>query len=104
MSSRIQTGGNYASAILSDVLAELTSDKQREQLSMRFGEDVILLSENYNKLPVFMSRKADYTDLQSENQIQVCSTLPCLQLPSTSSFMKNILTSFLMISFRRCSC
>ena len=59
------------SAILSDVLAELTSDKQREQLSMRFGEDVILLSENYNKLPVFMSRKADYTDLQSENQIQV---------------------------------
>ena len=59
------------SAILSDVLAELTSDKQREQLSIRFGEDVILLSENYNKLPMFMSRKADYTDLQSENQIQM---------------------------------
>ena len=59
------------SAILSDVLAELTSDEQREQLSARFGEDVILLSENYNKLPVFMSKKAEYTDLQSENQIQV---------------------------------
>ena len=59
------------SAILSDVLAELTSDKQREQLSARFGEDVILLSESYNKLPVFMSKKAEYTDLQSENQIQV---------------------------------
>jgi HD domain len=62
------------SAILSDVLAELTSAKQREQLSTRFGEDVIRLSESYNKLPVFMSRKAEYTDLQSENQIQVeCS-------------------------------
>ena len=59
------------SAILSDVLAELKSDEQREQLSARFGEDVILLSENYNKLPVFMSKKAEYTDLQSENQIQV---------------------------------
>lgn len=59
------------SAILSDVLAELTSDKQREQLSMRFGEDVIQLSEKYNKLPMFMSRKADYNDLQSENQIQM---------------------------------
>ena len=59
------------SAILSDVLAELTSDKQREQLAARFGEDVILLSENYNKVPVFMSRKAEYTDLQSELQIQV---------------------------------
>ena len=63
------------SAILSDVLAELTSTKQREQLSTRFGEDVILLSEKYNKLPVFMSRKAEYTDLQSENQIQVPSPL-----------------------------
>lgn len=72
------------SAILSDVLAELTSDKQREQLSARFGEDVILLSENYNKLPVFMSKKAEYTDLQSENQIQVHYASPYLEVLSKS--------------------
>lgn len=59
------------SAILSDVMSELTSDKQREQLSVRFGEDVVNLSEKYNRLPVFMSRKAEYTDEKSENQIQV---------------------------------
>jgi hypothetical protein len=68
------------SAILSDVLAELTSDKQREQLSARFGEDVILLSENYNRLPVFMSKKAEYTDLQSENQIQVDDASPYFEV------------------------
>jgi hypothetical protein len=69
------------SAILSDVMSELTSDKQREQLSVRFGEDVVNLSEKYNKLPVFMSRKAQYTDVQSETQIQVnCELISILHI------------------------
>lgn len=62
-------------AILSDVLAELPSDEKsqelRLELSNRFGKEVIDLSEKYNDLPVFMSREAEYTPLQSENQIQV---------------------------------
>ena len=67
------------SAILSDVLLELQSNENpsllRRELSKRFGKDVLALSEKYNKLPVFMSMEADYTQLQSENQIQV---IPCL--------------------------
>jgi hypothetical protein len=85
------------SAILSDVLAELTSTKQREQLSMRFGEDVIRLSESYNKLPVFMSRKAEYTDLQSENQIQVgprAHKPPQLRIPVLSEIDVNMIFVF----------
>ena len=85
------------SAILSDVLAELTSTKQREQLSMRFGEDVIRLSESYNKLPVFMSRKAEYTDLQSENQIQVrprAHKPPELRIPVLSEIDVNMIFVF----------
>ena len=62
-------------AILSDVLSELSDIHQfeglRSELALRFGNDVISLSEKYNKLPTFMSKKADYTQLQSENQIQV---------------------------------
>ena len=89
------------SAILSDVLAELTSDEQREQLSARFGEDVILLSENYNKLPVFMSKKAEYTDLQSENQIQV--HMRHLLLKSLTADKSIILRGDDLTIFR-CSC
>ena len=63
------------SAILSDVLSELSCDTEflglRREMASRFGNEVIALSEKYNKLPIFMSRKADYTQLQSENQIQV---------------------------------
>jgi hypothetical protein len=63
------------SAILSDVLVELSNDTNnlelRRELSKRFGSQVIALSESYNNLPVFMSKKADYTLYQSENQIQV---------------------------------
>ena len=67
-------------AILSDVLSELSDIHQSEglriELKLRFGNDVISLSEKYNKLPTFMSKKADYTQLQSENQIQVsCENL-----------------------------
>ena len=62
-------------AILSDVLSELSDvddfEGLRGELAARFGNDVIILSEKYNKLPTFMSKKADYTQLQSENQIQV---------------------------------
>lgn len=67
------------SAILSDVLLELQSNENpsllRRELSKRFGKDVLALSEKYNKLPVFMSMEADYTQLQSENQIQVLLSL-----------------------------
>lgn len=64
------------SAILSDVLKEIPLDDRSKdvsyELSKRFGKDVIALSQKYNKLPTFQSREADYTQLQSENQIQVC--------------------------------
>ena len=63
------------SAILSDVLKEIPLDDRskdvRYELSKRFGKDVIALSQKYNKLPTFQSRETDYTQLQSENQIQV---------------------------------
>lgn len=63
------------SAILSDVLKEIPLDDRSKdvsyELSKRFGKDVIALSQKYNKLPTFQSREADYTQLQSENQIQV---------------------------------
>jgi hypothetical protein len=63
------------SAILSDVLVELSNDTNnlelRRELSKRFGSKVIALSKSYNNLPLFMSKKADYTLCQSENQIQV---------------------------------
>lgn len=63
------------SAILSDVLVELSNDQNnleiRRELSKRFGSEVIALSKSYNNLPIFMSKKADYTLCQSENQIQV---------------------------------
>ena len=36
-----------------------------------FGEEVIQLCDTYNRLPVFMSKKADYTPIQSENQLQM---------------------------------
>ena len=66
--------------ILSDVLAQLSTDpnifsvgldEMRQQLRARFGEEVIELCEKYNRLPVFMSKKADYTPIQSENQLQM---------------------------------
>jgi GTP pyrophosphokinase len=67
-------------SILCEVLAQLSSDPDldaderselRTQLRSRFGDDVIDLCEKYNRLPVFMSKKADYTPLQSENQLQM---------------------------------
>ena len=62
--------------ILSDVLAQLSSNPihlgyLRQQLRGMFGEEVIQLCDTYNRLPVFMSKKADYTPIQSENQLQM---------------------------------
>ena len=67
-------------AILSDVLAQLSSNPThlgylRQQLRGMFGEEVIDMCDKYNRLPVFMSKKADYTPIQSENQLQMLVTL-----------------------------
>ena len=61
--------------ILSDVLVNLNShpfaDSMFEHLESRFGKEVIDLCTKYNRLPVFMSKKTDYTPIQSENQLQM---------------------------------
>ena len=63
--------------ILCDVLAHIASDpslmnvEARRQLRLRFSDEVVELCDKYNRLPVFMSKKADYTPLQSENQLQM---------------------------------
>jgi len=65
------------SGILCDVFAQLSSEptlmnvEARRQLRLRFGDDVVALCDKYNRLPVFMSKKADYTPIQSENQLQM---------------------------------
>lgn len=43
----------------------------KSEILKRFGSDVYSLSETYNKLPKFMSRKVEYTPEQSENHIQM---------------------------------
>lgn len=60
--------------ILHEVVSELQTTNEYvllEELTANFGKDIIDLAVSYARLPKFMARKADYTPLQSENQLQM---------------------------------
>jgi len=66
--------------VLSGILNEVVSENQNNaritgQLTELFGEDVMELSLSYSRLPKFMARKTDYTEIQSENQLQMLVAL-----------------------------
>lgn len=42
-----------------------------QRLTEMFGREVIERCKGYNRLPLFMARKTEYTPLQSENQLQM---------------------------------
>lgn len=60
--------------ILNEVVADLEGPERANLISAlesRFGEDVVSLAQKCSSLPRFMARKADYTIVQSENQLQM---------------------------------
>lgn len=60
--------------ILHDVVCDVDADQKRYLTNM-FGKDVVLLSEQYCRLPRFMARRTQYTDMQAENQLQMLVAL-----------------------------